>query len=114
MGKVPVYINGRVREHVDPERARVLAEGVNVRVVRKRKTQAIQEIHLAALIDDAPARSSGGGPGYTYREQLGGHDVVMLKRCVGLGSGFVRWSDEDRFNPRRFNPDRVPPPLRRS
>jgi hypothetical protein len=46
-----------------------------------------------------------------YRESgESGWSRIVLKRYVNRQ--WVRWSDRDGFNPSRFNPDRIPAPLR--
>lgn len=90
---------------------RVLSAAPNAKVVRAR-SGAIVRIKLRVDVGLEEADAPTGGAGFTYREQLGGHDVVVLKRYDAAVNTYVKWGDRERFRPGRFNPDRVPPPLR--
>ncbi|HWR49901.1 MAG TPA: hypothetical protein VN428_02270 [Bryobacteraceae bacterium] len=48
---------------------------------------------------------------FTYREQVGDARIVVLKRVDEHGH-YATWR-KCGFNPKRFNPDAVPEPLRR-
>jgi hypothetical protein len=106
-----VYVNERLVDRVDPERARSMASGSNCEAVRSR-AGVIVRINLSRHAEAAEDAESDSGSGCSYWEALGGHEVFILKRVSGRG--FVRWTEKDGFDPRRFNPDRIPAPLRRS
>ena len=60
--RVPVISASRLIEFAGPVRARRLAKGFNVRVVRKRKTGEIVEIHLLDHGDDSRRKQLDSDP----------------------------------------------------
>jgi hypothetical protein len=78
----------------------------NVEIVRKKKVVVRVEVFAVIEHDE---EGHGIGPqsvSPVYKEDLPTGPLPMLKR---LGpDGFVRWDSTDRFNPKRFNPDRLP------
>jgi hypothetical protein len=56
-GRVPIFAGSRCIEVADQARAECLAASRNAQVVRKRKTQAIVEIHLLESGDDSRLQS---------------------------------------------------------
>ena len=105
---IPVYLNARIVDMIDPIAARRFATAPNATVIRKRKTGAIVQINLVAMVigDDRPGAREDSRV-FTYQEPLKPAPIPMLK-LVGETGVFRRWNSRDAFNPRRFNPDTLP------
>jgi hypothetical protein len=109
--RIPVFAGPRIIEMCDHISVRRYIGAPNAELVRKRKTGQIVQVNLEPHGDDSllPSRHDDAGP--TYREQLGPHPLVVVKRLNPATGQLVRWSDRDKFNPRRFNPDAIPAPV---
>lgn len=80
-----------------------------IRVVRKNKTGFIVELHISPHGDDQKLPSHGAGQSLTYEESICEHwQLPMLKRYDTDTRRFVKWGENDGFNPMRFNPDLIP------
>ncbi len=77
----------------------------NAEVVRRRKTGEIMQVNLESHGDDSALQSLASDASPTYNEQLAVHTVLVLKKYDPDEGRLVRWSDDDSFSPRRFNPD---------
>jgi hypothetical protein len=82
----------------------------NIKVVRARKTREIVRLNLIrqAADSEAPGVAARGDLKYTYEESPAQRPLVVLKRFDPETGRFVKWSDDDAFNPFRFNPDALP------
>jgi hypothetical protein len=108
--RIPVCVGDHVEEWCCPggPRAAILVAAPNVKTIR-----AHGKIVRFIVTPVATDEEQGGGDSslrLTYEEALGGHNVVVLKRCTA--AGFVRWCEEDQFAAKRFNPDAVAGPFR--
>ena len=106
--KIPVFAGPRIIDMCDPISVRRYIGAANAEVVRKRKTGQIVQVNLLSRGDDSAEKPTHDSNQPTYEEHVGVHSLVMLKRVDPETGQLVRWSDRDRFNPRRFNPDMVP------
>ena len=106
--RIFVFVGPRIIEICDDVSVRRYIGAPNAEVVRKRKTGQIVQVNLKPHGDDSLRPSLHDDAGPTYREQLGPHPLVVIKRLNPATGQLVRWSDRDKFNPRRFNPDAIP------
>lgn len=90
----------------DQQQAAKYISAPNAKVIRAHKDGRICEVHVKSWGDDLKMRSSGGGQSTTYEETVGDHPLTTLK--IWDGERFRRWTNDDGFNPRRFNSDLVP------
>ena len=108
MHLIPVFVGSRIVEMADPTRVRVLAGAPNAVLVRARKTRMVVRINLLPLADDSEARAPREDSRVAhYEEHLEPAPIAMLKIIDRTGA-MRRWSSDDSFAPRRFNPDLVP------
>lgn len=96
------------------EAIRGTVEGVGpssgrIRYLRRLAPQAMEPTVVAASADSQRAKPAvmPAALATFYEEKCG--DAYVGTLCKARGYGFVRWSDRDGFNPRRFNPDRIVP-----
>ena len=107
MTGIPVFAGPRIIACCDAVSIRRFIGAPNAEVVRKRKTNEIVQVNMASHGDDSMLRSTGDGPRPTYDEHLEVHTLTVLKRYDDETGRLVHWDSDDRFNPRRFNPDHV-------
>lgn len=105
--RIPVYAGDHLVEMCDQSRAEALAGASNVRVARAHRTRLITRVTIAPAAIELAAGGASDSLHLTYKEQLGGHGVPVLRRPA-VDGGYVKWADTDSFNPLRFNPDRLP------
>jgi hypothetical protein len=106
--RILVFVGPRIVEICDDVSVRRYIGAPNAELVRKRKTGQIVQVNLKPHGDDSLRPSLHDDAGPTYREQVGPHPLVEIKRLNPATGQLVRWSDRDKFNPRRFNPDAIP------
>jgi len=104
---IPVFSGPRIIAYCDAVSIRAYLTARNAEIVRKRKTGEIMQINLLPYGDDSTLCSIGDSASPTYEEQLEIHTLTVLKRYDDRSGRLVRWNEDDGFNPRRFNPDRV-------
>ena len=107
--RIPVTVGPRIVEMCDEVSVRRYLDAPNAKVIRQRKTGAIVQVTVEALSDDSNQRSTAGGRTLTYEETLDQGKLVVLKRFDDAVGAFVRWTDQDGFNPWRFNPEKLRP-----
>lgn len=109
--RIPVYSGPRIIEMVDAVGLRRYLAAPNAEPIYKRKTREVVQVNLRQIADDSELRSRAGGRAFTYEESLdeGKASVMVLKRYDETQRAYVRWSDQDGFDPFRFNPDRIKP-----
>ena len=103
--RIPVFVGPRIVEMCDSVSVRRYLGAANAEVVRKRKTGQIVQINLQSVGDDSLEKSAHENAHPTYEEHVGPRKLVMLKRVNPKTGQLVCWSDRDKFNPHRYNPD---------
>ena len=106
-----MFVGPRIVDMCDAVGVRRYIGAANAEVVRKRKTGQIVQINLQSVGDDSLEKSAHENAHPTYEEHVGPGKRVVLKRVNPKTGQLVCWSDRDRFNPRRFNPDTAENPL---
>jgi hypothetical protein len=111
--RIPIASENFIVGFCTAEQAVLLYAGKpNAQLIRKRKTGEIVRVQLSAVADDDSGRRSAAHVGPTYNEPLACGAVTVLSVIDSDTGSFRRWDDKDSFNPKRFNPDRVPGNLR--
>jgi hypothetical protein len=67
-------------------------------------------VNVEPLVSDrgiTPGAAGRADLKLTYDEVVGGQSLTVLKRFDEETGSYVYWSDEEGFNPRRWNPDSV-------
>lgn len=86
-GKIPVIAGPRLVELAGPERLQRLMQAANVKIIRRRKTGAIVEIHLLEHGDDNRTPSRWANPqklSHNHETPDNPAGVWMLKKLPGV------------------------------
>ncbi len=102
--------NRRVVDWCSEVSARRYFHAPNAKIIRKHKTRQVVEVHLLDFGDETNIRSMSGGASSTYEDSLaeGERHLVTLKIWDPHLQCYRKWNHTDAFDPRRFNPDRLP------
>lgn len=102
---VLIFEGEQATDLCDQAAARKYVDAPNAKVIRAHRSGEIVEVHIKPHGDDTKRRSTAGGRSLTYEEVVAEQHLVTLK--IWDGERFRRWTAQDGFNPRRFNPDRL-------